>query len=64
LPGKTVSRQMSVIYVLECWRAKNMDAWNRPAGQHSMPTIAYFYGIAIRMFFIDHPPHSLRPIVA
>jgi hypothetical protein len=21
-----------------------------------MPTIAYFYGIAIRMFFQDHPP--------
>ncbi len=21
-----------------------------------MPTIAYFYGIAIRMFFNDHPP--------
>ena len=21
-----------------------------------MPTIAYFYGIAIRMFFVDHPP--------
>jgi len=21
-----------------------------------MPTIAYFYGIAIRMFFADHPP--------
>src|SRR5436190_23980846 len=26
------------------------------AGQELMPTIAYFYGIAIRMFFIDHPP--------
>src|SRR3954462_1147895 len=22
----------------------------------SMQTIAYFYGIAIRMFFVDHPP--------
>lgn len=21
-----------------------------------MPTIAYFYGIAIRMYFNDHPP--------
>ena len=21
-----------------------------------MPTIAYFYGIAIRMFYLDHPP--------
>ena len=21
-----------------------------------MPTIAYFYGITIRMFFVDHPP--------
>ena len=21
-----------------------------------MPTIAYFYGIAIRMYFADHPP--------
>ena len=21
-----------------------------------MPTIAYFYGIAIRMFYVDHPP--------
>lgn len=21
-----------------------------------MPTIAYFYGIAVRMFFRDHPP--------
>jgi hypothetical protein len=21
-----------------------------------VPTIAYFYGIAIRMFFVDHPP--------
>ena len=21
-----------------------------------MPTIAYFYGIAIRMYFVDHPP--------
>jgi hypothetical protein len=21
-----------------------------------MPTIAYFYGIAIRMFFLEHPP--------
>ena len=50
---------MSVIYVLECWRAKNMDAWNRPAhdrGTALHATIAYFYGIAIRMFFIDHPP--------
>jgi hypothetical protein len=25
-------------------------------GQELMPTIAYFYGIGIRMFFIDHPP--------
>jgi len=21
-----------------------------------MPTIAYFYGIAIRMYLVDHPP--------
>jgi Domain of unknown function (DUF4160) len=21
-----------------------------------MPTISYFYGIAIRMYFLDHPP--------
>lgn len=21
-----------------------------------MPTIAYFYGISIKMFFVDHPP--------
>lgn len=21
-----------------------------------MPTIAYFYGIAIRMYYVDHPP--------
>jgi Domain of unknown function (DUF4160) len=25
-------------------------------GAVMMPTIAYFYGIAIRMFFRDHPP--------
>jgi len=25
-------------------------------GNWLMPTIAYFYGIAIRMFFVDHPP--------
>jgi Domain of unknown function (DUF4160) len=25
----------------------------------SVPTIAYFYGIAIRMFFQDHPPPHL-----
>jgi hypothetical protein len=25
-------------------------------GRMPMPTIAYFYGIAIRMYFIDHPP--------
>jgi Domain of unknown function (DUF4160) len=22
-----------------------------------MPTISWFYGIAIRMYFLDHPPH-------
>jgi len=22
-----------------------------------MPTISWFYGIAIRMFVVDHPPH-------
>jgi hypothetical protein len=26
-----------------------------------MPTIAYFYGIAIRMFFQDHPPLDRIP---
>jgi hypothetical protein len=26
------------------------------AGNWLMPTIAYFYGIAIRMYFVDHPP--------
>jgi Domain of unknown function (DUF4160) len=38
---------------------KMMDARVKPAhdeGRMSMPTIAYFYGIAIRMFFADHPP--------
>ena len=25
-------------------------------GKLVMPTIAYFYGIAVRMFFRDHPP--------
>jgi hypothetical protein len=25
-------------------------------GRAAMPTIAYFYGIAIRMYYLDHPP--------
>jgi Domain of unknown function (DUF4160) len=29
-----------------------------PATEHALPTIAYFLGIAVRMFFNDHdPPH-------
>jgi hypothetical protein len=32
-------------------------------GEQVMPTIAYFYGIAIRMYFVDHPPpHFSRAI--
>lgn len=27
-----------------------------------MPTIAYFYGIAIRMYFLDHPPPHFRAV--
>jgi len=27
-----------------------------------MPTIAYFYGIAIRMFFLDHPPPHFQAV--
>ena len=26
-----------------------------------MPTIAWFYGIAIRMYFLDHPPPHFKP---
>jgi uncharacterized protein DUF4160 len=25
-----------------------------------MPTISWFYGIAIRMYFVDHPPPHFR----
>ena len=32
-----------------------MDCWGQV-----VPTIAYFYGIAIRMFFRDHPPPRER----
>src|SRR5258708_33202834 len=31
-------------------------AWNKWMRQLVMPTIAYFYGIAIRMYFREHPP--------
>jgi hypothetical protein len=27
-----------------------------------MPTIAWFYGIAIRMYFLDHPPPHFQAI--
>jgi hypothetical protein len=27
-----------------------------------MPTIAWFYGIAIRMYFLDHPPPLFQAI--
>jgi hypothetical protein len=27
-----------------------------------MPTIAWFYGIAIRMYFLDHPPPHFEAI--
>jgi hypothetical protein len=35
-----------------------MDARLSPAhdGEGPMRAIAYFYGIAIRMYFVDHPP--------
>src|SRR6186713_3333499 len=39
--------------------SRMIDARARPGqdgGRMPMPTIAYFYGIAIRMYFIDHPP--------
>ena len=27
-----------------------------------MPTIAWFYGIAIRMYFLDHPPPHFQAV--
>ena len=27
-----------------------------------MPTIAWFYGIAIRMYFVDHPPPHFQAV--
>lgn len=27
-----------------------------------MPTIAWFYGIAIRMYFVDHPPPHVEAV--
>jgi Domain of unknown function (DUF4160) len=33
-----------------------MMVQGRNLKEQAMPTIAYFYGIAIRMFFQDHPP--------
>jgi hypothetical protein len=27
-----------------------------------MPTIAWFYGIAIRMYFLDHPPPHFEAV--
>jgi hypothetical protein len=27
-----------------------------------MPTIAWFYGIAIRMYFVDHPPPHFEAV--
>jgi hypothetical protein len=27
-----------------------------------MPTISWFYGIAIRMYFIDHPPSHFQAV--
>jgi hypothetical protein len=32
------------------------------AGAESMPTIAWFYGIAIRMYFLDHPPPHFQAV--
>ena len=29
-----------------------------------MPTIAWFYGIAIRMYFLDHPPPHFQAVYA
>ncbi|HEY5130441.1 MAG TPA: DUF4160 domain-containing protein [Bradyrhizobium sp.] len=42
------------VRVIKTWmRGPNPRMTGEP---ESMPTIAYFYGIAIRMFFVDHPP--------
>jgi hypothetical protein len=30
--------------------------WPHFHSRKLMPTVAYFYGIAIRMFFVEHPP--------
>jgi uncharacterized protein DUF4160 len=27
-----------------------------------MPTISWFYGIAIRMYFVDHPPPHFHAV--
>lgn len=27
-----------------------------------MPTISWFYGIAIRMFYVDHPPPHFQAV--
>ena len=46
------------IYVFGRARAKDVNARVSPhdGGREFVPTIAYFYGIAIRMYFVDHPP--------
>jgi len=31
-------------------------------GRKLMPTIAWFYGIAIRMYFLDHPPPHFQAV--
>src|SRR3982074_3725781 len=59
-PPSVMAGLAPAIYVFGRPRAKDVDARGSgphiSAGTEPMPTIAYFYGIAIRLYFVDHPP--------
>jgi hypothetical protein len=63
-PGKSAKRVFALdvpaIYVFGHLHDKDVDARVKPAhdGGATMPTIAWFYGIMIQMYYNDHePPH-------
>jgi hypothetical protein len=43
------------IHVLDAREKKRECALNPRMTGTDMPTIAFFYGIAIRVYFVDHP---------
>jgi len=45
-----------------CFRLRQIKWGEAGEGGLEMPTISWFYGIAIRMYFLDHPPPHFEAV--